>query len=264
MSTKSQLFPQQGLAAKSPQQATRSGAGLSVEEVSCGNQTPDPTLPALRSQLLSRLGVRQTAKISPMARAGGQNAGVWVVEDGSVSLVLKLIRNVDLGVRLPTESERFQKLAASAPAMLTDPSMTFPQKMFRVKGTVPQGSYDLLVMPKAAGERLSDVISILWARGQKSQVMSIVERAGAFLKEFHIKYANKQHCDFQASNLFFEEATGKFTMVDLADIGQQAIISETDFDHFIGGLRILSKSFGLQFFQESQHAFQAGYNSTRS
>lgn len=199
-----------------------------------------------------------------MARAGGQNAGVWLLEDGPKSFVLKLIRNQDLGVKLPTETERFLKLAAQHPSMLSDPTLTFPLKIFTLKAMVPAGNYDLLAMPKAAGERLSDVVSILWARGMKTQIMSILERAGAFLKDFHFRYGNKQHCDFQASNVFYDEVSGKFTMLDIADIGQQAIISEKDVEHFVGGLRILAKSFGAQFFTESQRAFQAGYNGGRS
>lgn len=236
---------------------------MNVEDLSCGNGPPDPTQPALRKQLASRLGVRQNASIILMAKAGGQNEGVWALEDGARSFVLKLVRNQDSYVLMPTETERFLQLSAQHTTMITDPCLTFPRMIFRLKATVPAGSYDLLVMPRAAGERVSDVIAILWARGQMPQIVSILERAGGFLKDFHIRYGHQQHCDFQPSNVFYDEVSGKFTMVDLADIGSQAI-SEKDFDHFIGGLRLLSKSFGPQFLQEGQRAFQAGYNSARS
>lgn len=176
-------------------------------------------------------------------------------------MVLKLVRNLNFAIGLPTETERFVKLAAEHPTIINDPALTFPIKIFNLKSPIPGASCDLIVMRRAMGERVSDVVSLHWARGQKAQIMSIWERSGAFLKDFHIRYGNKQHCDFQASNLFYDEASGKFTMVDLADIGQQAIITEKDTDHFIGGLKILAKSFGQQFFQDSQRHFMVGYNS---
>jgi hypothetical protein len=234
-----------------PSQNDIAGNGLKVEELAFAHGTPDPTHPSLKSQVLARLGFSPTAIIKPMARAGGQNVGVWLLEN----FVLKLVRNTT-HPGIPTETQRFQKLAAEHPTILSDPALTFPRRIFSFGK-----NFDLMVMPKASGERVSDIISLMWARGQKQQVMTLMQRAGAFLKDFHLRYGNKQHCDFQASNLFYDEPSGKFTMVDLADIGQQNQISERDLDRFIGGLRILGKSFGPQFFQESQRSFQAGYNS---
>merc|ERR1719478_546090 len=125
---------------------------LVVEDLQLGQCPPDPTNPALRSQLISRLGLSQSTVISPMARAGGQNEGVWQLEDGPRNIVLKLVRNVDLGLMLPTETERFVRLAAEHPSMLNDQALTFPQRIFRLKSANPGvGNLDLIVMNKAVG-----------------------------------------------------------------------------------------------------------------
>jgi hypothetical protein len=238
------------------------GSRLSVEEIVVGPGIPDPTKPEMRSQVLASLGLNPGVSINRMARCGGQNEGVWLLEAGPISYVLKLVRNVNLGIELPTETEKFVKLAAEFPGMLVDEDMTFPIKIFTLKSPVTNPSFDIIVMRKASGERLSDVVSILWARLKKAAVMSIMEKAGRFLKEFHSRYGHRQHCDFQPSNLFYDEATGKFTMVDLADMNQQAYINKKDIDHFLEGLRIMGKSLGPEFMDTQIH-FQAGYNSAR-
>lgn len=221
---------------------------------------PNPTMQPLRSQILARLGIAPDASMRKMNACGGQNDGVWLLEANGISCVLKLVRNLQLGIELPTETEKFSKLAAACPDVLFDDALTFPMRIFRLRSQVVNPTFDLLVMPMAPGERLSDIISIHWALKKRAEVMDIMERAGRFLKDFHVRYNHMQHCDFQPSNLFYDDARRKFTLVDLADLGQQALITEKDVDRFLNGLRIIGKSLGPEFMDTLRY-FQAGYNS---
>jgi len=236
------------------------GGKLQVEDIATAPGLPDPMNPLLRPQILARLGIAPDAAIKKMAACGGQNDGVWLLEASGINCVLKLVRNQNIGIELPTETEKFSRLAAACPQLLYDDALTFPMRIFRLRSHVQNPTFDLLVMPMASGERLSDVISILWALKKRAEVMNIMERAGKFLKDFHVRYNNAQHCDFQPSNLFYEKSQQKFTLVDLADFGQQALITESDVDHFANGLRIMGKSLGPEFLETLRH-FQAGYNS---
>jgi len=236
------------------------GGKLQIEDIATAPGLPNPMHPQMRSQILARLGIAPDATIKKMNSFGGQNDGVWLLESGGITCVLKLVRNVNLGIELPTETERFAQLAAACPNLLYDDALTFPMRIFRLRSQVQNPTFDLLVMPLATGERLSDIVSILWALKKRGQVMDIMERAGKFLKDFHARYNNMQHCDFQPSNLFYDEARQKFTLVDLADLGQQALITEKDADRFLNGLRIMGKSLGPEFMETLRH-FQAGYTS---
>jgi hypothetical protein len=236
------------------------GGTLQVEDIAVAAGFPNPTSPQLRSQVLARLGVAPDANLRKMQACGGQNDGVWLLEAGGLSCVLKLVRNLNLGIELPTETEKFSKLAAACPDLLFDDALTFPMRIFRLRSHVTNPTFDLLVMPMASGERLSDIISIHWALKKRADVMDIMERAGKFLKDFHVRYNHMQHCDFQPSNLFYDEKRRKFTLVDLADLGQQALITEKDADRFVNGLRIMGKSLGPEF-METLSRFKAGYNS---
>jgi Ser/Thr protein kinase RdoA (MazF antagonist) len=87
--------------------------------------------------------------------------------------------------------------------------------------------------------------------------MKILRELGSFLARFHKRYGNSQHCDFQPSNVFYDTSSGKFAMIDIADLGEQC--SENDVKHFVQSLRLLSRSYGEQFFTEGKRNFEEGY-----
>lgn len=178
---------------------------------------------------------------------------------GSQELILKL---VDANLR---EGDHLFHLARSHPSIPFDPNLSFPSHILRC--VEPDGAhrYDLIVMEKAAGAALAEVISFKWYAKESAHVMRIIEELGSCLKEFHMRYGNSQHGDFHASNIFYDEATDQFTFIDVADIGSpKRSKTYTDKEHFIQSLRGMSHTFGATFFADASQAFQAGYSRSRS
>ena len=58
----------------------------------------------------------------------------------------------------------------------------------------------------------------------------ILTRLGGFLRRFHKRYAAGgellEHGDVQPSNIFFEESSGKFTLIDIGGMGQKTAESD--------------------------------------
>jgi len=232
------------------------GSKLGINDLQVGNGKPDPTQPMVRSQLIAELGLSQRATMTPL-KGGGQNEGIWMLEDGPRSYVMKLVRH-QLPHSATTDADRLVRLASECPNIVDDPALAFPLKMFRCKGPNGSHSHDLLVMRKASGRALTEYVALKWAEGKGAPlVMDLLEKVGGFLADFHKKYGHKQHCDFHPTNLFYDEATGLLTMIDVGSIG--ASTCTTDMDHFIQGLAIMSRMLGPQFHIDGMTHFRAGY-----
>jgi len=221
----------------------------------------DPTRQPLRSQLLSRLGVSQTSLLEELkGNCGGLNQGVWVVKDNSQKFMLKLVKGVN-SFGMPTEGEKFFRILNEHPGISTDQTLSFPVKIIRLVSLGQGKLYELIVMRKAPGALLSEHIATMRSENRVQQLLQIFEQCGQFLAEFHACYDNKQHNDFQPSNIFYDPVTSRFTLIDLADMGPK--IHEADVERFANALSILSNCYGQQFYIDAKRYFEAGYSRAR-
>jgi len=234
-----------------------------IEEVNMGSSSrADPSLEPLKSQLLAKLCRNASTTVTPMGGfCGGMNEGLWWVEnDTTQTLVLKLVRGKRTGAftGLPSEVEKFVAVHKAFPSIATDAQLAFPVKMFNCIG--PSGHlHDIIAMPMVEGERLSDWMAMKWYAGQKAPVFTAFEQLGVFLKRFHRDYNMFQHGDFQPSNIFYEEQSGRFALVDIADMALMSQHSESDGAHFVAALKIMSSGYGAEFFEVGKQRFEAAY-----
>merc|ERR1719183_2806788 len=137
---------------------------------------------------------------------------------------------------MPSEADRFARIFQEHPSIVNDSSIAFPIKVFKC-----DNSHDLIVMRKVKGQPLGDILALKRSSGQMHDVMQILKKLGSFLSRFHKSYNNKQHGDFQPSNVLYDESCGAFTIIDMADLGNRSS-AESDVSHFCQSLRILSNS----------------------
>jgi len=223
----------------------------------------DPVAHRCKLQLTSKLGLSQNARVERLTQnAGGMNNGMWALCDASQALMLKLVGSQRHHSMIPTEAESFLKLATEYPNLVNDRDFTFPLKIFRCSGRVGH-THDLIVMRKAPGECFTDVINRKWKSRRVSELMQDFEALGSFLANVHNKHG-LQHGDCQPSNIFYDEASGDFTMIDTADLAPSGCkMAEGDVDHFCNGVRLLSKYHGDQLHSEGALRIKAGYAKCR-
>jgi len=224
----------------------------------------DPTWPPLKSQLVSKLGLSQNATVEEMqGHRGGLNEGVWILRDNTQSFVMKLVKGSN-SFGMPTEAERFAKLFNEHPSIINDSSLAFPVKIFRCAGLGLGKRLDLIVMRKAPGTLLASLIATMLSGNKTPQVMQLLDQLGRFLADFQFRYGNKQHNDFQPSNIFYDPATGRFTLIDVSDIGPKTALAEADAERFTAALRLSSNCYGQNFYLEGKRHFEAGYWARRN
>mmetsp|Transcript_19110 Transcript_19110/g.30668 ORF Transcript_19110/g.30668 Transcript_19110/m.30668 type:complete len:541 (+) Transcript_19110:41-1663(+) len=223
----------------------------------------DPASPKCLRQLVLLLGLSRSARIEPLVgHAGGLNKGLWAVHGSSEALILKLVNSQRSHPMLPTETECFVKLAREYPSLSQDRDLAFPLKIFHCRRRGGSVTHDLIVMRRAPGESFSDLVSRKWKGGRAMELMNHFDAAGCFLASIHNRYG-LQHGDFQPNNLFYDEATNRFTMIDVADLSSSMVITESDVDHFCKGVRLLASVLGDQLHIDGLRRFQAGYGKTR-
>lgn len=190
------------------------------------------------------------------------NEGVWIVKDNSQKFVLKLVKGVN-SFGMPTDAEKFTRLSHEHPGIEHDASIAFPMQIIRCTAPGQGNRYDLIVMRKVPGKSLSETIANLRSEGRMPQLMQILEKLGQFLADFHARYSNKQHNDFQPSNVFYDPVSGSFTLIDISDMGPTEPLNEVDVERFTNSLSLLSNCYGQNFFLEGKRHFEAGYNQAR-
>lgn len=247
-------------------QTATAARGAFVEDLSFSGLPFDPTVPALKALIFEKLAAASNSTMVQMRQDGGMNDGMWLITSGSGSLIVKLVPHERRHAQMATEAEQYQKLVASHPSMIDDPALAFPIKIFHCREQNSQKtSFDLIVMRKAAGKCFSEVIARRWFMNQKAELWKELYAIGSFLADVHARLNNMQHGDFTPSNVFYDEAAGTFTMVDLSDFGPQEYRNtETDVERFCSGLQMVSKCFGDQFYTEGKRTFEAGYNDRRA
>jgi hypothetical protein len=196
-----------------------------------------PSVQELLAKLRPKLDVSESARIEKQC-SGGQNKGTWVLRDGVRTLVLKLVEGQRKHPAVPTEAEVFGTLFREHPQMRSDSSLAFPLKVFHFRDAQAVRRCDLIVMKKAPGLPLAELISTKMSYQQVGQLMQIFEALGRFLAGVHNRY-NLQHGDFQPSNIFYDETSGNFTLIDVG--GMYGKLLKTDVEHFSESLSMLAK-----------------------
>jgi serine/threonine protein kinase len=214
----------------------------------------------LKAQIIAKMGMSQNASIRALSgKCGGLNDGMWIAEDvpSRTALVLKLApsRPRHGGA---SEAENFVRISREHPSIVNDTSIAFPLKVCSCIGPAGDHPHDLIVMRKASGEPLGDVIALKRNAGGMPEVLQILRQLGMFLAQFHKRYGNKQHGDFQPSNIFYDSSSRMFALIDIADLGHRSAV-DGDVPHFIESLRILSSVYGQQFYSEGKRHFEEGY-----
>jgi hypothetical protein len=187
---------------------------------------------------------------------------MWILQSGSQSFVLKLVRS-GFSFGKPTETDRFVRLSYEHPQIAQDPSLAFPCKIFNILSSAGEKSLTLVVMRQVPGQRVSDVIMQKLHSRQVQELMHILSQFGTFLADFHTRYNGMQHGDLTPANVFYEQATGRFTLVDVADLAPKNPVIQSDADRFKSSLKLLSTFYGPELFTEGRARFDAGYNANR-
>lgn len=241
-------------------------SSFGVEELQYDTMQFDPAALKCKLQLASKLGLAENARIESFkGHCGGMNQGVWSLCDSKHSLMLKLVKSQRHHPMIQTEAENFQKLAKDYPSLVHDRDFTFPLKVFRCRGHAGHNTHDLIVMSKAPGQCFTDVINRKMQSRQVADLMQAFEGLGSFLANAHNKYG-LQHGDFQPSNIFYDEASARFTMIDIADLALHDArygVQDNDVEHFCAGVRLLARCHGEHMHCEGVRRFKAGYAKCR-
>lgn len=223
----------------------------------------DPLQPEISEQLIEKLGVGDGVTVEKMPGfQGGLNEGVWTLTeapgvDGQCQdWIMKLVRGKRLVPALPTEAENLDRLASEHPGIGADALLAFPIRTLACIG--PSGkTHDLIVMRKAPGERLAEVICTKWYAGQQEGIWDVIQSVGAATAEFHARYCNTQHGDLQPSNIFWDEASRQVTFIDVGGMGVPT--ERGDVDHFTHAVHLLAQAYGEVFEADCLRAFHSGY-----
>merc|ERR1712146_761864 len=100
--------------------------------------------------------------------------------------------------------------------------------------------------------------------GRLQDCFKILTWVGAATAQFHSKYNGSQHGDLHISNIFVDEANQSVTFIDLGGMlpsHHSNVYLESDVQHFIKSLRLISFSWGEQAIAECVRNFERGYMS---
>jgi len=224
----------------------------------------DPLQPEFSEKLFQMLGVGDGATAEKLPGfQGGLNEGVWALREApgvdghSQEWIMKLVRGKRLVPALPTEAENLDRLVSEHPGIVADALLAFPIRTVGCLGTSGK-AYDLIVMRRAPGERLAEVICHMWYAGRHEDLWVVIQRVGAAVAEFHARYLNSQHGDMQPSNIFWDESSQQVTFIDVGGMGVP--VERGDVDHFAHAVQLLATAYGNDFEADCLHAFQSGYS----
>lgn len=223
----------------------------------------DPTKEPLKSQVLSRLaslGVDSDCEIEVLNNAGGLNDGMWESEGSSRQgpLVLKLVKKERRHPMLPTDVENFMEIIQGRPTIINDHALSFPIKMFHCIGDDDDWSWDLIIMRKAPGRGFESVIATKCALGQIDSLMQDFVVLGSFLAKIHAVYG-MQHGDLQPSNVYYDDTSGWFSLVDCGGMGPSPYADDDDLQHLRAGVRLITPTMSQDFQNDVSANLEAGY-----
>eukprot|EP00930_Biecheleria_cincta_P055778 TRINITY_DN4204_c0_g1_i9.p1 TRINITY_DN4204_c0_g1~~TRINITY_DN4204_c0_g1_i9.p1 ORF type:complete len:828 (+),score=147.87 TRINITY_DN4204_c0_g1_i9:133-2616(+) len=244
-----------------PSPASECFAGAELVMSGCLGNKFDAKEPSIRHQLVAQLGLAESAVVEDMPGfQGGLNEGIWNLRDSkqgaSQELVLKLVKCQRIATNVPTEAENFAKLRTQHPQLATDPVAAFPLRIFSCTCGGEKRN-DLIVMRKVRGERFSEFVAWKNVKKQTSLLLRVFEKIGKALAEFHARYGNMQHGDFQPSNIFYDEAGDSLFFIDLGGMGVQCM--DNDVQHFTSALSRMSGTYSGSLISGALQAFDRGY-----
>jgi hypothetical protein len=190
---------------------------------------------------------------------GGMNEGVWFLDTDGGSFVLKLVKGQRQHDLIPTEAESVVKLSQKHPGIAGDLTITFPIKIFNCMRPDATKLHDLIVMRKAPGVRLTELTAEMYHSDRLDAIMPIYEKVGKLLREFHARYGNSQHTDFQPSNVLYCEDTGAITIIDIGGMGPDSTGMNNDCQHFRSVMDCVAGSYPGLLAPCLRH-FQCGYD----
>lgn len=247
-----------------PSQPSRQAtSGLDGGDVTFGPGAFDPSHPHVRAQLVTHFQLSEACVIEEMSGfKGGLNQGVWFVKDASrlqQDYVLKLVRCNRIASNVLTEAENCAKLLREQKGIATDSHVSFPVKTFNCVDANGEKQHDLIVMKKVRGERLAEAIAHKWHAKQFDRVYQIMDKVGCALAEFHSRYGNAQHGDFQPANIFWDEERSAVSLIDIGGMGVPCM--DNDIEHFQKALRLLAESYkSPELHNVGYRHFEQGYN----
>jgi tRNA A-37 threonylcarbamoyl transferase component Bud32 len=121
---------------------------------------------------------------------------------------------------------------------------------------------DIIAMRRLSGTCLADLILSRLSAGKTGELGRELEAFGKFLAEFHARHG-MQHGDLQPANVIYNELSGQFSLIDVADMGNPRI-KVTDAEHFLFGLHTMFKPHEARAFEECRERFEAGLNDATS
>merc|ERR1712048_872880 len=158
---------------------------------------------------------------------------------------------------VPTEAENLIKISREHPSLAHDMSVAFPRQIVCVLGSRQNHRYDVIVMEKASGRGLGQVIQEKWRTGRVPELLAILEKVGKCLGEFHQHYDGKQHGDLTPTNVFYDEASGRVTLIDLGGMGSSSF--ENDVSYFSKSLSLSARLIDRQLESQGIQYFKQGY-----
>lgn len=237
-------------------------SGLEGGDIQFGPGVFDPVASVmLRLQIVVNFQLSDACSIEEMQGfRGGLNEGVWFLKDPSrleQELVLKLVRCKRIASNVLTEAENCIKVLREHPGIASDNTLAFPSKVFGCIDQNGEKKHDLIVMRKVRGERMAELICRKWYGKQFQQLYQMLEKVGVALADFHGRYGNIQHGDFQPSNLFYDEVSDSVSIIDIGGMGVPCL--DNDIEHFQKALRLLSESYGNDLQTIGFRHFEQGY-----
>lgn len=232
---------------------------FSVEDLHVVDSHDPNRDPSLKAQLLSNLGLFEESCIIKRVRGrcGGQNEGVWTIQDNQHHnmLIAKLVQSRGF-YGFSSEVQKLEAIYKAHPSISSDASVAFPLKAFHCVGPNASHYRDFVLMRKASGEPLGDVITDKYRDGRMPEVVPILREFGTFLAHFHKRYGGCQHGDLHWSNIFYETATRTFTLIDVADMGNSSV-QKNDMEYFVETLEKMKVMRAV--LSEGVRSFEEGY-----
>lgn len=246
---------------------------LQCGELYIGSGPFDPADEYVWPQLAEILDVGEYSTIEEMEGFhGGLNEGIWFLESGEEKLVLKLVKSERSDSTLPTDAENYIRLYQEHCGIVSDPVLAFPSKILGcyeadadealttsayLSASGKQRRYDLFVMRRLPGVGLAEVVANKRLANQIPELLHLLERLGAVLRDFHKRYGGCQHGDFQPGNIFYDEDSDVFAFIDVGGMGIPTV--DSDVDHFSKALRYFEKAYGSDFVEDCLRCFERGY-----
>lgn len=228
-----------------------------VVDVEVDDDWIDPSRHSLKPLIFEVLGVSPNAVMQRMEKThGGLNQGLWSVRDSSHQFVLKMVTCTRF-MGLPTEAEAFASLSRRAPELAEDASISFPVKIFHCRCSDGQMK-DVIAMRRVEGTCFADLVMSRLSSGRTWELGRELKAFGKFLADFHGRH-KMQHADLTLANIIYNERSRQFYLIDVAEMGNPRI-KETDAEHFVTGLRTMTKRHGTRAFEDCKKHFEDGFN----